>query len=107
MFKKILKLTILAFWLIMLGVLVERTYLRPSTVVALDVITEEGIRTGDEWAGVYQQGRKIGYVHSRVSREADTYHLTEESELDLLLLGSVQRVKTVTNSYTTKNFLLK
>ncbi len=107
MLKKIFKFSILAFWLIMLGLLVQRTYLRPSTVIALDVITEEGIRIGDEWAGVYQQGRKIGFVHNRVSREADTYHLTEESELDLLVLGSVQRVKTVTNSFTTKNFLLK
>jgi transglutaminase-like putative cysteine protease len=40
-------------------------------------------------------------------READTYHLLEESEVDLLVLGSAQHVKTVINSYTTKNFLLK
>jgi transglutaminase-like putative cysteine protease len=107
MVQKIIKLTVLAAWLVMLGLLVERTYLRPSSVIALDVITEEGVRTGDEWAGIYQQGRKIGYAHTRVMREADTYRLTEESELDLLVLGSVQRVKTVINSYTTKNFLLK
>jgi hypothetical protein len=31
----------------------------------------------------------------------------QESELNLLVLGQVQHVKTVTNSYTTKNFLLK
>src|SRR5512147_2857538 len=99
MMQKLIKLTILVCWLVMLGLLVERTYLRPSAVIALDVITEEGVRTGDEWAGVYQQGRKIGYVHSRVSREADAYHLSEESELDLLVLGSIQRVKTATNSF--------
>lgn len=107
MTQKLIKLTILICWLVMLGLLVERTYLRPSTVIALDVITEEGVRTGDEWAGIYQQGRKIGYAHTSVMREADTYHLLEESELDLLVLGAVQHVKTVTNSYTTKNFLLK
>ncbi len=107
MVQKIVKLTILAFWLVMIGLLVERTYIRPSSIIALDVISEEGVRTGDEWAGVYQGGRKIGYSHSRVVLEADTYHLTEESELDLLVLGSVQHIKTVTNSYTTKNFLLK
>lgn len=107
MIQKLIKLSVLIFWLVMLGLLVERTYLRPSTVIALDVITEEGVRTGDEWAGIYQQGRKIGYSHTSVMREADTYHLLEESELDLLVLGSVQHVKTITNSYTTKNFLLK
>jgi hypothetical protein len=103
----LIKITVLLFWFTMLGMLVQRTYLRPSTVIALDEVTEEGVRTGDEWAGIYQQGRKIGYAHTRIFREADAYHLTAESELDLLVLGSVQRVRTVINSYTTRNFLLK
>ena len=107
MIQKLIKLGVLLVWLVMLFLLIKRTYLQPSTVVALDVITEEGIRTGDDWAGIYQQGRKIGYAHTQVQREENTYHITEESELDLLVLGSVQRVKTVINSYTTNNFLLK
>jgi hypothetical protein len=105
--NRIVKLSILAFWLVMVGLLIERTYLQPSTLIALDVISEEGVRTGDDWFGIYQQGRKIGYAHTRTQREADTYHLFEESELDILALGSVQRVKTVINSYAAKNFQLK
>jgi hypothetical protein len=105
--NKLIKLTILAFWLVMLGLLIERAYLRPTAVIALDVITEEGVRTGDEWFGIYQQGRKIGYAHTSVAREADAYHITEESELDILVLGNVQRVKTVISGYSTRNFLLK
>ena len=104
MTQKLVKLTILIVWLAMLGLLIERTYLRPSMVIALGAITEEGVRTGDEWGGIYQEGRKIGYAHTSVMREADTYHLLEESELNLLVLGQVQHVKTVTNSYTTKTF---
>lgn len=107
MLIKVIKLGVLLLWLTMLGLLVEKNYLRPSNVIALDVISDEGVRTGDEWSGIYQQGRKIGYAHTRITREADTYHLLEESELDLLALGSVQRVRTVINSYTAKNFLLK
>ena len=107
MIQRLIKLAIILFWLVMLGHLIERAYVRSSTVIALDAITEEGVRTGDEWSGIYQQGRKIGYAHTKVMREADTYHILEESELDLLALGSVQHVKTVTNSYTAKNFLLK
>jgi hypothetical protein len=107
MIKKIISTLILVFWFVMLGFLIERTYLRPATVIALDVITQEGVRAGDEWFGIYQQGRKIGYAHTSILPEAETYHLYEESELDILVLGSVQRVKTVINSYTTKNFLLK
>ena len=107
MLKKITSTLILLFWFTMLGLLIERTYLRPSSVIALDVITEEGVRATDEWFGIYQQGKKIGYAHSRTIPEAETYHLSEESEMDILALGSVQRVKMVINSYTTKNFLLK
>jgi transglutaminase-like putative cysteine protease len=107
MLKKISSTLILLFWFVMLGLLIERTYIRPSSVIALDVITEEGVRAADEWFGIYQQGKKIGYAHSRTIPEAETYHLYEESEMDILALGSVQRVKTIINSYTTKNFLLK
>ena len=107
MLKKITSTLILLFWFTMLGLLIERTYLRPSSVIALDVITEEGVHATDEWFGIYQQGKKIGYAHSRTIPEAETYHLYEESEMDILALGSVQRVKMVINSYTTKNFLLK
>src|SRR5512135_718785 len=107
MLKKISSTLILLFWFIMLGFLIERTYIRPSSVIALDVITEEGVRASDEWFGIYQQGKKIGYAHSRTIPEAETYHLYEESEMDILALGSVQGVKTIINSYTTKNFLLK
>jgi transglutaminase-like putative cysteine protease len=107
MLKKISSTFILLFWFIMLGLLIERTYIRPSSVIALDVITAEGVRATDEWFGIYQQGKKIGYAHSRTIPEAETYHLYEESEMDILALGSVQRVKTIINSYTTRNFLLK
>jgi len=107
MLKKITSALILLFWFVMLGLLIERTYIRPSSVIALDVITQEGVRASDEWFGIYQQGKKIGYAHTRTIPEAETYHLFEESEMDILALGSVQRVRTVINSYTTRNFLLK
>lgn len=107
MLKKVTSTLILLFWFAMLGLLIERTYLRPSSVIALDAVTEEGLRAADEWFGIYQQGKKIGYAYTRIRPEAETYHLYEESELDILALGSVQRVRTIINSYTTRNFLLK
>ena len=105
--KRILSAIILLFWFAMLGMLVERTYLRPTSVVALDAATSEGVRPTDEWFGIYQKGRKIGFAHTQIRPEEETYRLTEESELDILALGSVQHVKTVITSFTTKNFLLK
>jgi len=107
MLKKVASTLILLFWFVMLGLLIDRTYIRPSSVIALDAITQEGVRASDEWFGIYQQGKKIGYAHTRTIPEAETYHLFEESEMDILALGSVQRVRTSINSYTTRNFLLK
>jgi transglutaminase-like putative cysteine protease len=107
MLKKTAYTLILLFWLLMLGLLIERNYIRPSSVIALDAVTQEGVRASDEWFGIYQQGKKIGYAHTRVVPETETYHVYEESELDILALGSVQRVRTVINSYATRNFLLK
>ena len=105
--KKIIKIFILLFWFVMLGILIERTYFRQSTVIALDAVTEQGVGATNEWFGIYQRGEKIGYAHTQLMPEAETYHLLEESEMDILALGAVQRVKTTINSYTTKNFLLK
>jgi hypothetical protein len=105
--KKIIGPLILLFWFVMLGLLIERVYIRPTSVIALDEAAKEGVQAKDEWFGIYQRGKKIGYAHTRTIPEADTYHLFEESELDILALGSVQRVKTTINSYTTRNFLLK
>ena len=104
---KIVKTVILLFWFVMMGLLIHRTYLRPTSVIALDAVTEEGIKTGEEWFGIYQQGRKIGYAHTSVTLEGDAYHLVEESELDIMALERVQRIRTVINSYAAKNFLLK
>jgi hypothetical protein len=104
---KFIKTVILLFWVVMMGLLIHRTYLRPTTVIALDVITEEGVKTGDEWFGIYQQDRKIGYARVSVTLEGDAYHLVEESEMDILALERVQRIRTVINSYAAKNFLLK
>jgi len=102
-----LKAVILIIWVVMLGLLVQRNYLRPASVIALDVVTEEGIKAGEEWFGIYQQGRKIGHARTSTLVEGDAYRLAEESEMDVLVLGKVQHVRTVINVYTTKTFLLK
>jgi len=104
---KTVKTVILLFWILMMGLLIQRTYLRPTSVIALDAVTEEGIRSGDEWFGIYQQDRKIGYAHTRTTAEGDVYHISEESEMDVLALGRVQRIRTAINAYTTRNFQLK
>jgi hypothetical protein len=104
---KVIKTVILLFWFVMLGLLIHRTYLRPASVIAFDIVTEEGIKAGDEWFGIYQKGRKIGHAHTQTRVEGDTYHVFEESSIDILALEQVQRVSTVINAYTTRTLVLK
>jgi hypothetical protein len=104
---RVIKTIILLFWLVMVGLLVHRTYFRTSSVIALDIVTKEGIKAGDEWFGIYQQDRKIGYARTSTLVEDDTYHFSEESEMDVLALGKVQRVRTEINAYSTTTFQLK
>ena len=49
---KIVKTLIILSWLVMIVLLIGRTYLSPSAVIALDVITDEGVRAGNEWFGI-------------------------------------------------------
>ncbi len=105
--ERIVKAVVLLFWFVMLGILIQRTYLSPTAVIALEEVTKEGIRTGDDWFGIYQQGRKIGYAHTRTAMEGDAYHISEESEMDILALEHVQRIRTVVNAFTARNFQLK
>lgn len=104
---KAVKTIILLFWFTMLGLLIHRSYLQPTSVIALGLITEEGVKTGDEWFGIYQQHRKIGYANTRMSVEGDAYHIYEQSEMHVLALGKVQKIQTEIHAYTSKNFLLK
>jgi hypothetical protein len=104
---RVAKTVIILFWFVMLGLLVERTYLRPATVVALDVVTREGVKTGDDWFGIYQEGRKIGFSHTQTSAEGDAYHITEETEMDILALERLQHVRTIISAYTSADFQLK
>jgi hypothetical protein len=104
---RVIKTLILLVWFIMLGLLVERTYLRPTAVIALDAVSKEGVRTGDDWFGIYQQGRQIGYSHTTTLPEGDAYHISEDSEMDILALERLQRIHTVINAYTTRSFQLK
>jgi hypothetical protein len=105
--RKIISILIVLVWFVMLGFLFYRTYFRPTKVIALGAVTEQGVAASDEWFGIYQQGKKIGYSHSQIKPEAETYRLLEESEMNVLALGEVQDVKITINSYTAKNFLLK
>lgn len=64
--RRILSIGVVGFWLLMLGLLLQRTWRpEPAEPVATDG-GEPVVR--DQWMSIYLKGQKIGYSHYRVSR---------------------------------------
>jgi len=47
----------------------------------------------DEWMGLYQQDRKIGYNHSTLKRQGDQYLVQDDMVLRVMLMGKDQETR--------------
>jgi hypothetical protein len=96
---------IVAFWLVMLGLLVQRSWrIVPPEPVAFESV-ESAPR--DEWMSVYHEGQKIGYSHYSLSREGDRLAFSEESLLRVTVLQTLQTVRTRMHGHTASDFSLR
>ena len=88
--RRLLSAGIICFWLVMVGALVWRAW--PSPVAStVQMLPDSG---GEEWMGVYQQRRKIGYTRESWSADADGSRFSEESLLRLTVSETSQTVRT-------------
>ena len=86
-----LGLAILLIWLVALGY-----YFRTQVpVFSPSPPANAGLRVEDreEWMGLYQQGRKIGYNHSVWRRQGEEYLLQDELVLRIKLMGEKQETR--------------
>jgi len=84
---------IVLFWLLMNGLLIKRQSAAPAPVLTLrgsEKITEKS----EEWWGIFYRGEKIGYATQTIEPKAKGYKLTDSSQLNLNLLGTVQTAET-------------
>jgi len=103
--RRILPIAVVGFWLIMLGLLAQRTWhTMPAEPVAADN-PEPALR--DEWMSVYHDGQKIGYSHYRLSKEGESFAFGEESLLKLTVLQTQQTVRTRVDGHTAGDFSLR
>jgi len=103
--RRILSIGVVGFWLLMLGLLLQRTWRpEPAEPVATDG-GEPVVR--DQWMSIYLKGQKIGYSHYRVSREGEGFAFGEESLLRLTVLQARQTVRTRMNGHTANDFSLR
>ncbi|MBI2962554.1 MAG: transglutaminase domain-containing protein [Deltaproteobacteria bacterium] len=63
--------------------------------------------SGEEWRGIYGEGRKIGYAHRVRSPTADGFAIAAESAIELRLMGAAQSVRTRWNADTDRALRLR
>ncbi len=90
-----------AAWLVMAAMLAQRAHVPVAAGPA------SAIRAGEEWMGIYLNGKKVGYSVDRVKKTPDGYDLTEKMALTLTVMGSAQEVHTVISSKVDDALALK
>ena len=94
-------------WLVMVVLLVARQQ-RSRAPLSFDADFMGGsVESSDEWAGVYFQGRKIGYTHTSLKRTEDGYQFNHTIMLDMVMMGVAQRTRAQVNTVTDHAFNLQ
>ncbi|MEK6692611.1 MAG: transglutaminase-like domain-containing protein [Nitrospirota bacterium] len=108
--RRILSIGIILFWFLMLGLLYQRHYgplwKTSSRVVAHrpESISEE---EKERWMGIYLKGEKIGYAYISKKKEKDGYRFREKLSMMLNVMGSTQKVDTVTEASLDNDYVLR
>ncbi len=107
-YLNLLGATVVAFWLLMMGLLVKKLSFRDATA---DENHETNAPVVDsfqrEWKEIYLKGRKVGYSVNLIKPFEDGYLIRDEIYLKLNLMGMGKSVYTVTQSSVDREFILK
>ncbi len=81
-------------WLIMIGVLIKRTYFAPAAIPIVGYQDGTNIPEKDTWMAIYQDREKIGFARSRIVKESKGYVVLENAVMNLRAIGAVHRIST-------------
>jgi hypothetical protein len=90
---KTLKILILIFWFIMVGLLIERHYRHRHAEPISFASVEDVLKLTESWMGIYMGDQKIGYAFSSIKRVGDRYNMSEHTLMYLTLGGTKQRIE--------------
>lgn len=109
LWSKGLSIGIVAFWIIMMGLLVEKLYFHPTDeyMEPEAIGSEDRIPLGERWMGIYFKGAKIGYAHETVQRLDDGYAIEEKTSMRVTVLGHSQAIEMSTECMADKRFNLQ
>jgi len=103
--RRVLTLGIVASWVVLLALLIRRQ--EPSELAASTPLPTTGVVARDEWFGVYKDGRKIGHAHRVVTPGDGGYTFTEDSTVQLAMLGTAQTLRSSLHAETDAAFALR
>ena len=81
-------------WLVMMGVLVKRSYFEPAPVTLSAYQESSSLEESETWMAIYHDDNKIGFTRSRIIKESDGYMVLESAVMNLRAIGNVHRVST-------------
>jgi transglutaminase-like putative cysteine protease len=102
----ILQAGIVLTWLVLMGVLAERTFWKAETLRGSPVLAKEGMKTGEDWWGIYFQKEKIGYAVTLTQQQAEKVSVQEKVLLKLSVLGIPQNIQQTLEYQTNPNLTL-
>ena len=109
LWSKGLSIVIVAFWITMMGLLVEKVYFHPvDEYLEPEAIgSEDRVPLGERWMGIYFKGAKIGHAHETIERHEDGYAIHEKISMKLMVLDHSQQVDMITECIADKRFNLR
>ena len=106
--KHPLTIVVFVWWLVMVTLLVRKQAPPPTTDLAsLPASDDASAGSGEEWFGVYQGPRKIGWAHRATTPIPAGYRVRDESMLVLAMLGTPQQLTTSLSAETDASFGLR
>ena len=91
-------------WIVAMGALIDRSYLRASANLAADLA-----RYGSDaqWHGVYYRGEKIGFTVRQTLPAGDGFEVSEDGRLQMSLLGATTFTRVRTTARLDRDFQLQ
>ena len=101
---------IVAFWLVMVALLIRKTHFHEVDQVAgtpIQAELESVERFQHDWMEIYLKGKKVGFSETKVSPLGGDQLIQEKMVLALNLMGQPSVVRMTTRAVVDKGFLLK
>jgi hypothetical protein len=106
-FFRVMRPIVIVFWVMMMGILIQRTYFIPGDDYTRTSYAESQLRPKEEWMGIYWGKDKVGYTVSEIKKEFKGYKIFDQAIMDLTVMGTQQRIDTQVTSHVDNAFTLK